>query len=88
MWFYLGDDNGCCGGDFGAARNNIHYVWLPNVNTQGVWQTVSIPWADVYADNLQFAPSGSGYGMGLIFHGPNAVTYNLAIDNIRVVPNK
>jgi hypothetical protein len=88
MWLYLGNDNGCCGGDFGGARNNIHYIWLPNLNTHGVWETVAIPWADVYAANQQFAYTSSGYGMGMIFHGPNPVTYNLAIDNIRVVPNK
>jgi len=86
---YLGNDNGCCGGDFGAARNATYYVWQPNLQTfGGTWQTVSIPWTDIYTANNLFAYNSAGYGMAMYWHGPNPATYNLAIDNIRVVPNK
>jgi len=96
---YLGDDNGCCGGDFGYARNTYYYVWQVNLNTfGGKWQTVTIPWADVYNANSKdasnspanppFVYNSAGYGMGMYWHGPNPANYNYAIDNIRVVPNK
>lgn len=86
---YLGNDNGCCGGDFGAARNATYYVWQPNLKTfGGTWQTVTIPWTDIYTANKLFAFKSTGYGMAMYWHGPNPATYNLAIDNIRVVPNK
>jgi len=86
---YLGNDNGCCVGDFGGARNATYYVWQPNLKTfGGTWQTVSIPWSDIYTANNQFAYNATGYGMAMYWHGPNPATYNLAIDNIRVVPNK
>jgi hypothetical protein len=92
---YLGNDSGH---DFGAARNNYYYVWQPNLTTMGgEWQTVTIPWADVLAANNQdasknpavppFVYNSAGYGMGMYFHGPNPAKYNLAIDNMRVVPN-
>lgn len=83
MRLYLG---GAPGGSFGDARNNIYYIWQPNLDTHGDWETVTIPWADVYAANQQFAFNASGYGMYIYFHGPNAANYNFAIDNIRVVP--
>lgn len=88
MRLYLGDDNGCCGGDFGTARNNSYYIWAPNLNTSGNWVTVSIPWSDIFSANNQFAYNGAGYGMAIYFHGPNSAFYNFGIDNIRVVPNR
>lgn len=84
MRLYLGDADG---GSFGDARNNIYYTWESNVDTEGEWQTVSIPWVDVYEANQEFPFSSSGYGMYIYFHGPNAAIYNFAMDNFRVVPN-
>jgi hypothetical protein len=75
------------GATFGDARNNIYYVWQANENTNGKWQTVTIPWAAIYEANQQFDFSDIGYAMYIYFHGPNAATYNFAIDNMRVVPN-
>jgi hypothetical protein len=95
MRIYLGNDNGSAGGDFGAARNTYFYLWKPNLKTLGAkWQTVTIPWADVFAANSKnasppFVYNSAGYGMGILFQGPSPtpVTYNFAIDNMRVVPN-
>jgi hypothetical protein len=84
MRLYLG---GADNSAFGDARNNIYYIWQPNLDTGGEWETVSIPWADVYAANQSFPYNSSGYGMYIYFHGPNAAMYNFAFDNIRVVPN-
>jgi len=85
MRVYLGDaDNG----SLDAKRQSIYYIWQPNLNTHGIWETITIPWSDVYAANKFFAFNSSGYAMFIYFHGPNPAIHNLAIDNIRVVPNK
>lgn len=84
MRLYLG---GADGSSFGDARNNIYYTWQANLNTQGTWETVTIPWEDVYDANQKFPYNPSGYGMYIYFHGPNAAIYNFAMDNFRVVPN-
>lgn len=87
MRLYLGSADGS---GFGDARNNIYYQWQANLNTNGAWETVTIPWEDVYAANNvdgAFPYSASGYGMYIYFHGPNAAIYNFAMDNYRVVPN-
>lgn len=84
MRLYLGSADG---GSFGDARNNIYYEWQANLDTQGAWETVTIPWVDVYEANQQFAYNSNGYGMYIYFHGPNAAIYNFAMDNFRVVPN-
>lgn len=72
---------------FGDARNNTYYVWQANEDTNGEWQTVTIPWANIYEANELFDYSEIGYAMYIYFHGPNPATYNFAIDNMRVVPN-
>ncbi len=73
-------------GDMGSERNNIHYIWKPNVDTKGQWQTVSIPWEDFWAANKRFAYSPAGYGVSFHFSGPLAVSANFGLDNMRVVP--
>lgn len=84
MRLYLGSADG---GGFGDARNNIFYEWQANLDTGGDWETVTIPWADVYAANQEFPYNPNGYGMYIYFHGPNPAIYNFAMDNFRVVPN-
>ncbi len=85
MRLYFG---GADGASFGDARNNLYYQWLANLDTGGEWETVTIPWADVYAANAQFDYNPNGYGMYIYFHGPNAAIYNFGADNFRVVPNQ
>ncbi|HEX7015056.1 MAG TPA: glycan-binding surface protein [Cyclobacteriaceae bacterium] len=84
MRLYLGSADG---GSFGDARNNIYYEWQANLDTKGAWETVTIPWANVYEANQEFPYNPSGYGMYIYFHGPNPAIYNFAMDNFRVVPN-
>jgi hypothetical protein len=84
MRIYIGHANGA---GFDAARQSTYYIWAPNLNTEGEWETVTIPWEDVHADNNSFAFDASGYGMFIYFHGPNAVNTNIGMDNMRVVPN-
>lgn len=84
MRLYLGSADG---GSFGDARNNIYYQWQANLDTEGAWETVTIPWIDVYSANQEFDYNPAGYGMYIYFHGPNAAIYNFAMDNFRVVSN-
>ena len=75
------------GPDMPNERNNINYLWQPNINTSGAWETVSIPWKDVYTANHEFAYNPNGYGISIHFSGASAVTSDFALDNMRVVPN-
>jgi hypothetical protein len=74
-------------GTMDAQRQAMYYIWQPNLNTNGQWETITIPWVDVYTANQKFAYSSTGYSMFIYFHGPNAASANLALDNMRVVPN-
>jgi hypothetical protein len=71
---------------FDASRQSKFYVWQANIDTQGDWETVTIPWADVYNANQQFEYNPDGYSIFIYCHGPNAAAYNFGMDNIRVVP--
>lgn len=75
------------GPDMAGQRGSINYNWQPNINTNGEWETVSIPWEEVYAANGEFAYNAAGYGISIHFSGPSAVTGDFAMDNMRVVPN-
>ncbi len=68
------------------GRHSAKYIWQPNVDTKGMWETISIPWADVLAANTELTYNPSGYGTSIHFSGPNPVTGDFAMDNMRVVP--
>jgi len=74
------------GPDMPGERGNRYYVWLPNINTDGEWETVSIPWQDIYVANKEFVYNPNGYGISMHFSGPNAVDADFGMDNMRVVP--
>lgn len=75
------------GPDMAGQRNNVNYNWQPNINTNGQWETVIIPWEDVYVANQKFPYNPAGYGISIHFSGASAVTGDFALDNMRVVPN-
>lgn len=63
------------------------FYWEPPFDTGGKWTTVSIPFEEVtakYATGWTIRPQG--YGVKIWFHGPGALTADLAFDNLRVVP--
>ncbi|RDV16156.1 hypothetical protein DXT99_05665 [Pontibacter diazotrophicus] len=74
------------GQDVGGERGETYYNWTPNIDTNGEWETITIPWEEFYADNAEFAYNPNGYGVSFHFSGPLAVEANFAIDNMRVVP--
>jgi hypothetical protein len=75
------------GPDMAGQRGTLYYNWQPNVNTAGQWETISIPWTDVYVANGEFPYNANGYGTSMHFSGPNAFNGSFALDNMRVVPN-
>jgi hypothetical protein len=76
------------GADMGGERGSFNYNWLPNINTEGAWETISIPWSDVYTANNEFTFNPAGYGTSIHFSGPSPVTGDFGMDNMRVVPNE
>ena len=75
------------GPDMAGKRNDVNYNWQPNINTAGQWETVTIPWDDVYEANKEFPFNPNGYGISIHFSGPSPVTADFGFDNMRVVPN-
>ena len=75
------------GPDMAGQRGTTYYNWQPNLNTEGAWETISIPWVDVYEANDRFVYNPDGYGTSMHFSGPNAFTAKFGLDNMRVVPN-
>lgn len=75
------------GPDMPGERGSIHYIWKPNVDTNGQWQTVSIPFDEFLEANTTLVYDPNGYQVSFHFNGPLAVHANFGLDNIRVVPN-
>jgi hypothetical protein len=75
------------GNDMGGERNANNYTWLPNVNTGGKWETISIPFSEILAKNPAIKVDPNGYGISFWFwESTVAVKANFALDNVRVVP--
>jgi hypothetical protein len=67
--------------------DNEPYFWEPPFDTQGKWQTVTIPFSEVidkFTTNWGVRPQG--YGVKIWFHGPGTLAADIAFDNLRVVP--
>jgi hypothetical protein len=75
------------GPDMAGERGGTNYNWQPNINTEGQWETIVIPWEDVYTANKQFPYNPDGYGISIHFSGASPVTGDFGLDNMRVVPN-
>lgn len=75
------------GPDMPGERGSTNYNWQPNIDTGGQWETISIPWQDVYNANKSFPYNAGGYGVSIHFSGPSPVSADFALDNMRVVPN-
>jgi hypothetical protein len=93
-WFnvWIGNDINSLAarGPVDGQPNPQLYNWRPNFDTNGEWQTITIPWSEFYAYGSEsgFEYSASGYDISIVLQGPNNATMKaLAIDNVRVVPN-
>jgi len=74
------------GPEMGDERDDFNYNWQPNVYTAGQWETIVIPWNDVYIANKEFPYNPNGYGVSIHFSGASAVSADFGLDNMRVVP--
>ncbi len=75
------------GNAMGAERNTLSYIWQPNVNTGGQWETIAIPFENIIEKNPNIKVDPAGYGISFWFWEGTALTANFGIDNLRVVPN-
>jgi len=75
------------GPNMSAERSEINYNWKPNIDTNGEWQTVSIPWEDFLAANTTLQYNPAGYQVSFHFSGALPVKAMFGLDNLRVVPN-
>lgn len=75
------------GNDMPGERTAKQYIWQPNINTGGVWETISVPFKDVLSRNPGIKVDPNGYGISFWFWEGAAVNANFALDNARVVPN-
>ncbi len=76
------------GNNMGADRASQQYVWQPNVDTGGAWETISIPFSSILSNNPNIAVDPNGYGISFWFwEGTVELHADFAMDNLRVVPN-
>lgn len=73
------------GNDMSAERGSKFYSWTPNINTNGKWETVALPFDVVLTNNKTIKVDPNGYGVSFWFDGPT-MKANVAFDNFRVVP--
>ena len=72
-----------------TAEDNNHYQWPPPYDSKGKWNTVTIPFEDVY-NSYTNKPvvSPTGYWTRILVFGPGDLDADIAFDNLRVVPKK
>lgn len=73
-----------------SGREKATYSWSPNIDTKNKWQTVTIPFKDIYEANNKngnvFTYNPNGYAVSFHFVG-SGTKAQFAMDNLRVVPN-
>jgi hypothetical protein len=71
-------------------RDKAFYTWKPNIDTKNKWETISIPFEDIYVANNKggnvFTYNANGYAVSFHIAGPS-VKAQFGLDNVRVVPN-
>jgi len=90
IWIGNDIDNLAGRGPADGQPNPDLYTWQPNIDTNGEWMTVTIPWETFYAYGTSgnFEYDANGYDISIVLQGPNdAPMQYFAIDNVRVVPN-
>jgi hypothetical protein len=74
-----------------SGRDKTTYIWSPNIDTKNKWQTVTIPFKDIYEANNKngnvFTYNQNGYAVSFHFVGPGTKA-QFAMDNLRVVPTE
>src|SRR5690606_37137747 len=67
--------------------NNDAYLWRPPIDTQGKWQTISIPFDQIATSyGAPLSVSAQGYYTRILFHGGGELDADISFDNFRIVP--
>jgi hypothetical protein len=70
-----------------TSQDNNAYIWNPPYDTKGQWQTVVIPYEEVY-NSYAVKPvvNPNGYWAMLLIQGPGDLDADISFDNFRIVP--
>jgi hypothetical protein len=70
-----------------TVQDNTNYQWKPPFDTHGNWQTVVIPYEEVFNS---YSPkpvvNPSGYWSMVLMQGPGDLDADISFDNFRIVP--
>lgn len=70
-----------------SAQDNTNYQWAPPFDTKGQWQTVVIPYEEVYNSyTAKPTVNANGYWTMLLIQGPGDLDADICFDNFRIVP--
>lgn len=70
-----------------SVQDASNYQWKPPFDTKGQWQTVVIPYEDVYNSyTVKPVVNHNGYWAMLLIQGPGDWDADIAFDNFRLVP--
>ncbi|RYZ25953.1 MAG: hypothetical protein EOO10_16875 [Chitinophagaceae bacterium] len=71
------------------AQDNDAYIWQPPVDTKGQWQTVTIPYDEMFAKfKVKPVVNPAGYWNRILIFGGDDFDADIAFDNLRIVPKK
>lgn len=70
-----------------SAQDNSNYHWPPPFDTHGKWQTVVIPYEEVFNSyTVKPTVNPDGYWTMLLIQGPGDLDADICFDNFRIVP--
>ena len=78
MKFYIGND-------MAGERASLFYEWKPAIDTEGEWETVTIPLENIL-NITKPSVNPEGYGVSIWFQGGVPMAADFAVDNFRVTP--
>lgn len=70
-----------------SVQDQTNYQWKPPYDTKGQWQTVVIPYDEVYNSyTVKPVVNPNGYWAMLLMQGPGDLDADISFDNFRIVP--
>ena len=70
-----------------TVQDNTNYQWKPPYDSKGKWQTVVIPYDEVFNSyTVKPVVNPDGYWSMLLMQGPGDLDADISFDNFRIVP--
>lgn len=70
-----------------SVQDNTNYQWKPPYDSKGQWQTVVIPYEEVFNSyTVKPVVNPNGYWSMLLIQGPGDLDADISFDNFRIVP--